>query len=262
MKLLKFCFIPKNVTIIALIAFLALLSDATDFDPEKKRAPKTARILWDYSLFNKNSGAIEPLQKKDIEFLSEVVWQGHGHPKRFISESEWGSYEKLSKDAGYELIPQFVLAGGKRLKTAGNHYLKIKDLIAKNLKNGISLAFDQNGNPISSISDLNGDCLISSDLIEKYLQDSDALFGEPPPLHAIRGYKMQSQANEILAQITHLKLDPLNLPRRFATDPSSIKLVIQQLALKNYELFPTKATFNQAWHRLTKSGEIRYIDSA
>jgi hypothetical protein len=261
LKLLKFCYIPKNITVIALMAFLALLSDATDFDPEKKRASKTSRILWDYSQFNKNSGTVEPLKKEDIEFLSEAAWREGGQPKRFISEAEWVPYEKLAKKIGYELVPQFVLAGGKRLKTAGNHYLKIKDLIASNLKNGISLAFDQNGNPIKSISELNGDCLVSSDLLEKYLQSSNALFGEPPPLHLIRGYKMQSQANQILAQIAYLKLDPINLPRRLPTDPSSTKLAIQQLALKNYELFPTKATFNQAWYRLTKSGEIRYIDS-
>ncbi|QWD73966.1 hypothetical protein FD961_07785 [Polynucleobacter sp. TSB-Sco08W16] len=262
MKLLKFCYIPKNVAIIALMAFLAVLSDATDFDPEKKRAAKTTRILWDYSRFNKNSGGIEPLKKEDIDFLSEVVWQDHGLPKRFISEAEWSSYEKLAKKKGYELIPQFILAGGKRLKTAGNHYLKIKDLIDSNLKNGISLAFDQNGNPIRSISELNGDCLVSSELLDKYLESSKTLFGEPPPLHSIRGYKMLSQANQILAQIAYLKLDPLNLPRRLPADPSSTKLAIQQLALQNYELFPSKATFNQAWYRLTKSGEIRYTDSA
>ena len=244
------------------MAFLGLLSDATDFDPEKKRAAKTSGILWDYSQFNKNSRTIEPLKKEDIEFLTEAAWRKQGQPKRFISEAEWAPYEKQAKKMGYELVPKFVLAGGKRLKTAGNHYLKIKDLIASNLKNGISLAFDQNGNPIKSISELNGDCLVSSDLLEKYLQSSNALFGEPPPLHAIRGYKMQSQANQILAQITYLKLDPINLPRRLPADPSSTKLAIQQLALKNYELFPTKATFNQAWYRLAKSGEIRYMDSA
>lgn len=255
----KFCYFAKGISLIAVMTCLAILSDATDFDPEKKRVAKDVPILWDYGIQSEVSPnkAIH-IKDEDLEHLATKVWASVGLPKRFITEKQWQIYDKLANAAGIKLKATFVPAGNARIKTASNHFLKIKDLVKLGLKKNEPQAFNENGEPIQDINEFNGDSLIDSSLLDTYLRDTERLMGNPPDQMLVRGNKMLSQENAILSIIKDLGLDPVKLPRKPNNSAYSSRLMIRNLALQNYDLFPTKAVFHQGWYRLTKRGEIVY----
>jgi hypothetical protein len=246
------------------MACLAMISDATDFDPQRKRIPKDVFILWDYGIHSDvHPNNVSLIDDGDLDHLASNVLATVGLPKRFITEKQWQIYNKLATASGIKLKPIFVPAGNKRIKTSSNHFLKIKDLVMLELlNNGEPQAFDEGGNPIKSIKELNGDSLIHASIFNAYLQKNNGLLGDPPSQHLVRGNKMISQENEILGLIKEMGLDPKKLPRKPENSPYSSRLTIRANALQNHELFPTKAVFHQSWYRLTKKGEIHYSEEA
>lgn len=243
------------------MACLALLSDATEFDPEKKRVSKETLILWDYGLITESPNTIEPLNKDDIELLAEGAWSSIGMPKRFITQSQWTLYEKLASNAGISLQPKFIMAGSKRFKTASNHFLKIKELVKNQLTQADPQVFDESGEALDSIKNFNGNSLIHVSLFNGHIE-SNNLLGEMTEQYEIRGHKMAFQERKILNIMDFLNVAPTNLPRKLANSPISLKLSIREHALENSELFPTKAIFHQTWQRLAKKGAIRYDELA
>ena len=243
------------------MACLALLSDATEFDPEKKRVSKETLILWDYGRTTESPNTIEPLNKDYIELLAEGAWSSVGMPKRFITQSQWTMYEKLASNAGISLQPKFIMAGSKRFKSASNHFLKIKELVKNQLAQGDPQAFDESGEALDSNKNFNGNSLIHISLFKRYIESKN-LLGEMPAQYEIRGHKMLFQESKVLNIMDFLNVSPKNLPRKLANSPISLKLTIREHALENSELFPTKAVFHQTWQRLAKKGAIRYDESA
>lgn len=238
-----------------------MLADATDFDPERKRVSKDVSILWDYGFQSEsNPNNVIDIKDGDLEHLATNVWGSVGLPKRFITEKQWQIYDKLATAAGIKLKATFVPAGNARIKTASNHFLKIKDLVKSGLKNGTPKAFNENGDVIKIISEFNGDSFIESSLFDEYLKDTNQLMGEPPDQLLVRGNKMLSQESAILGIIKELGLNPTNLPRKPENSAYSSRLTIRGHAMQNYDLFPTKAVFHQSWYRLTKRGDIVYED--
>ena len=256
----KFCYLVKHLSLISVMTCLALLSDATEFDPEKKRVSKETLILWDYGRAGSSPDIIKPLSKDEIETLATGPWTAIGMPRRFITESQWKLYEKYAANAGINLMPKFVMAGKKRFKSASNHFIKLKELIKGQLAESEPLVFSESGEALQSIKDLNADSLIHISLFKKYLEETN-LIGDAPAQYEIRGYKMAYQEKTILKIIDFLNLDPTNLPRKLAHSPISLKLTIRSHALEDFDLFPTKAVFNQTWLRLTRKGMVRYDDS-
>jgi hypothetical protein len=242
---------------------LAMLTDATDFDPEKRRVPKDVSVLWDYGIQSDiDTNKVADIKDEDLEHLATNVWGSIGLPKRFITEKQWQIYDKLATAAGIKLKATFAPAGNARIKTASNHFLKIKDLVKSGLKQESPQAFNEDGERIQSINEFNGDSFIASSLFDQYLKNTDQLMGELPDQPLVRGNKMLSQENTVLSIIKDLGLDPVKLPRKPDNSAYSSRLTIRKLAMENYELFPTKAVFHQSWYRLTKKGEIRYEDQA
>lgn len=242
---------------------LALLSDATDFDPEKKRVSKDTPILWDYGIQSDISpNKVIDIKDEDLEHLATKVWRSVGLPKRFITEKQWRIYDRLATAAGIKLKPTFIPAGKTRIKTASNHFLKIKDLVRDRLKLESSQAFNENMEEIRVINEFNGDSFITLSLFNQYLEEADQLIGELPDQHLLHGSKMLSQENEILNIIKELELDPSNLPRKPENSAYSSRLTIRSRAMENLDLFPTKAVFHQSWYRLTKRKAIVYEDQA
>jgi hypothetical protein len=237
-----------------------MLTDATDFDPEKRRVPKDVSVLWDYGIQSDiDANKVADIKDEDLEHLATNVWGSIGLPKRFITENQWQIYDKLAKAAGIKLKATFVPAGKARIKTASNHFLKIKDLVKSGLKQESPQAFNEDGEKIQSINEFNGDSFIASSLFDQYLKDTDKLMGELPDQQLKRGNKMLSQENAILSIIRDLGLDPTRLPRRPDNSAYSSRLTIRMQAMENYDLFPTKAVFHQSWYRLTKRKDIAYI---
>jgi hypothetical protein len=260
-NLKKFCYLARNISLVAVMTCLAMLSDATDFDPEKRRVPKDVSVLWDYGIQSEiDSNKVVDIKDEDLEHLATNVWGSIGLPKRFITEKQWQIYDKLATAAGIKLKATFAPAGNARIKTASNHFLKIKDLVKSGLKQASPQAFNVDGEKIHSINEFNGDSFISSTLFDHYLKSTDKLMGELPDQQLVRGNKMLSQENTILSIIHDLDLNPVLLPRRPDNSPYSSRLTIRNLAMQNLDLFPTKAVFHQSWYRLTKKGEIRYED--
>ena len=253
----KFCYLAKHLSLISVMSCLALLSDATEFDPEKKRVEKEMLVLWDYGRATASPNTIDPLKEEDITFLAEGPWSGVGVPKRFITENQWKMYEKLALNAGMILTPKFILAGNKRFKSASNHFLKIKELVKNNLTQEARKAFDESGEALESIKAFNGDSLIHISLFNQYIGDHD-LIGEAPVQYEIRGHKMLFQESAILNIMHLLNVNPKKLPRKLANSPISLKLKIREHALENSDLFPTKAVFHQTWQRLSKNESIGY----
>lgn len=262
-NLKKFCYLARNISLVAVMTCLAMLSDATDFDPERKRVSKDVPILWDYGIqSDSNPSKVINIEDRDLDHLATTVWNSVGLPKRFITEKQWQIYDRLASAAGIKLKATFVPAGNARIKTASNHFLKLKDLVKSGLKKDTPQAFNENGEPIKAINEFNGDSFIESALFDEYLMDADQLMGKLPDQQLVRGNKMQSQENAILSIIKDLGLDPVNLPRKPENSPYSSRLTIRAHAMQNYDLFPTKAVFHQSWYRLTKQGEIVYKDQA
>jgi hypothetical protein len=240
-----------------------MLADATDFDPEKKRVPKDIYVLWDYGIQSEiDSNEVIDIKDEDLEHLATNVWRSIGLPKRFITEKQWQIFDKLANAAGIKLKATFAPAGNVRIKTASNHFLKIKDLVKSELKQASHQAFNVDGEMIQSINEFNGDSFISATLFNRYLNDAHKLMGELPDQQLKRGNKMLSQENAILSIIQDLGLDPIRLPRRPDNSAYSSRLTIRMRAMENYDLFPTKAVFHQSWYRLTKRKDIAYIDQS
>jgi hypothetical protein len=236
-----------------------MLSDATDFDPQRKRVPKDVLILWDYGIQSGiNSNQVLDVKDKDLEHLATKVWGSVGMPKRFITEKQWQIYDKLATAAGIKIRTTFIPAGNTRIKTAYNHFLKIKDLVEASLNNNSPQAFNENGEVIQAINEFNGDSLIDSALFDLYLADTDNLIGQVPDRHLARGNKMLSQENAILSIIKEMGLQASNLPRKPENSAYSSRISIRIQAMQNFDLFPTKAVFHQSWYRLTKRGDIAY----
>lgn len=239
------------------MACLALLSDATEFDPEKRRVGKETLVLWDYGRTTESPNTFVPLDKDEIEHLAEGAWSSIGMPKRFITESQWAMYYKLASNAGFILQPKFIMAGKKRFKSASNHFLKIKELAKNQLAQVDSKVFKETGDALDSIKSFNGNSLIHVSLFYSYIEDNN-LLGEIPAQYEIRGHKMLFQESAILNIMHFLNIDPMNSPRKLENSPISLKLTIREYALENSELFPTKAVFHQTWQRLAKKRAINY----
>jgi hypothetical protein len=236
-----------------------MLSDATDFDPQRKRVPKDVLILWDYGIQSEiNSNLALNLKDEDLEHLATKVWVSVGMPKRFITEKQWQIYDKLATAAGIKIKATFIPAGNTRIKTAYNHFFKIKDMIEANLKDNSFQAFNENGEAIQAINEFNGDSFIDSALFDSYLTGANNLIGQLPDRHLARGNKMLSQENAILDIIKKMGLQASTLPRKPDNSTHSSRISICLQAMQNFDLFPTKAVFHQSWYRLTKRGDIAY----
>ena len=259
----KFCYLARNISLVAVMTCLAMLADATDFDPERKRVSKNDSVLWDYGIYsNTNPNEAIDIEDQVLDHLATTVWGSVGLPKRFITKKQWQIYDKLASAAGIKLKPTFVPAGNVRIKTASNHFLRLKDLVMSGLKNNKSQAFNENGDAIKEVKEFNGDSFIETSLFDIYLKDTDRLIGIPPDQNLVHGNKMRAQEGAILGIIKDMGLHPANLPRKPDNSAYSTRLTIRSLAMKDYDLFPTKAVFHQSWYRLTKQGIIIYEDQA
>ncbi len=77
-----------------------------------------------------------------------------------------------------------------------------------------------------------------------------------PPQKAVP--KSVAQDTALLQVIGHLGHEPMSLPKNTKGRPG-VKAEIKRVALKQNGLF-TASSFKHAWERLSKSGDILYVD--
>ena len=118
-KLKKFCYLARNISLIAVMTCLSMLADATDFDPERKRVSKDVPILWDYGIqSDSNPSKVIDIEDRDLEHLATTVWSSVGLPKRFITEKQWQIYDRLATAAGIKEVGAIDVSASTRIVIA------------------------------------------------------------------------------------------------------------------------------------------------